>query len=53
VDDIRIEHRDLTSPDAQRLIAALNAELAARYPEPGAITSALTPTKPRPAEAPC
>jgi putative acetyltransferase len=36
VDDIRIEHRDLTSPDAQRLIAALNAELAARYPEPGA-----------------
>jgi putative acetyltransferase len=35
VDDIRIEHRDLTSPDAQRLIAALNAELTARYPEPG------------------
>lgn len=36
MDDIRIERRDLSSPDAQRLIAALNAELTARYPEPGA-----------------
>ena len=34
--DIRIERSDLTSPDAQRLIAGLNAELEMRYPEPGA-----------------
>jgi putative acetyltransferase len=36
VDDIRIKRSDLTSPDAQRLIASLNAELEMRYPEPGA-----------------
>lgn len=34
-EDVCIEHRDLTSRDAQRLIALLNAELTARYPEPG------------------
>jgi GNAT superfamily N-acetyltransferase len=36
VDELRIERRDLTAPDAQRLIDALNAELSARYPEEGA-----------------
>ena len=32
---IEIRSEDLTAPDAQRLIAALNAELRARYPEDG------------------
>ena len=36
MDDLRIERRDLSSPDAQRLIESLNAELSARYPEEGA-----------------
>jgi putative acetyltransferase len=36
MDDLRTERCDLASPDAQRLIAALNAELNARYPEPDA-----------------
>jgi GNAT superfamily N-acetyltransferase len=35
-DSVRIEPRDLGSPDADRLIAALNAELTERYPEEGA-----------------
>ena len=33
----------LTSPVAQALIAELNAELAARYPEPGATHFRLDP----------
>ena len=33
---IRIEPARLTAPHAQRLIAELNAELSATYPEPGA-----------------
>jgi GNAT superfamily N-acetyltransferase len=34
--DLAIAPADLLSAEAQRLIAALNAELAALYPEPGA-----------------
>jgi GNAT superfamily N-acetyltransferase len=34
--DIEIRREDLTSATAGRLIAALNAELEAQYPEPGA-----------------
>ena len=37
-----IRHGTLTSPDASRLIAALNAELTATFPEPGATHFALT-----------
>jgi GNAT superfamily N-acetyltransferase len=33
---LAIRREDLRSPPAHRLIDALNAELAARYPEPGA-----------------
>lgn len=33
---IEIRHEPITSPHAQELIAALNAELSATYPEPGA-----------------
>jgi putative acetyltransferase len=33
---IEIRHEAITSPAAKQLILALNAELAARYPEPGA-----------------
>src|SRR5688572_11801746 len=33
---INVERADLASPAAGRLIAALNAELEGRYPEPGA-----------------
>jgi putative acetyltransferase len=33
---VTIRRADLLSPDAQALIAALNAELSAAYPEPGA-----------------
>jgi putative acetyltransferase len=35
-DDVTIEDAPLTSPDAIALIARLNAELEAQYPEPGA-----------------
>ena len=35
-DPIDIVHADLMSAEAQALIGALNAELAAMYPEPGA-----------------
>jgi GNAT superfamily N-acetyltransferase len=44
-DIVRIERRDLTSADAQALIAALNAELSARYPEPGANHFRLDPNE--------
>jgi len=33
---VTVERRDLLSPEAQELIAALNAELRAMYPEEGA-----------------
>jgi hypothetical protein len=33
---VDIRRSTLASPDAARLIAALNAELAATFPEPGA-----------------
>ena len=33
---MRIDRADIRSPVAQSLIAALNAELSAQYPEPGA-----------------
>ena len=36
IESLRIRRADLDSPNARRLIAALNAELAALYPEPGA-----------------
>ena len=36
MDEVRIERCSLSSPDAQRLIAGLNADLTARYPEEGA-----------------
>jgi GNAT superfamily N-acetyltransferase len=35
-DTLTIERADIRSSDAQILIGALNAELSARYPEPGA-----------------
>ncbi len=35
-DNLRIGRRPLTSPDAVQLIAALNSELTALFPEPGA-----------------
>src|SRR5258705_5982643 len=34
--EVEIRREDLTSPAAQQLISALNAELEARYPEEGA-----------------
>jgi GNAT superfamily N-acetyltransferase len=34
--DLIIERADILSPDAERLILALNEELSTRYPEPGA-----------------
>jgi putative acetyltransferase len=36
VPPVHIRHSTLSSPDAARLIAALNAELTAIFPEPGA-----------------
>lgn len=42
---LAIEPERLTSPVAQALIAALNAELAARYPEPGATHFRLEPAE--------
>lgn len=38
---IQIQRSSLASPDAARLIAALNAELTATFPEPGATHFAL------------
>ena len=36
MESLDIRHHTLASPDAARLIAALNAELATTFPEPGA-----------------
>jgi putative acetyltransferase len=45
VDAIEIRRSALEAPDAQRLIAALNTELAALFPEPGANHFSLAPTQ--------
>ena len=42
---IEIRRGSLTSPDAGRLIAALNAELTATFPEPGATHFSLSGTQ--------
>ena len=39
---VNIHRRTLASPDAARLIAALNAELTATFPEPGATHFSIT-----------
>ena len=44
-DRIDITSEAITSPVASALIAALNAELSARYPEPGATHFRLDPTE--------
>ena len=40
---VDIHRRSLASPDALRLITALNAELSATFPEPGATHFSLSP----------
>jgi GNAT superfamily N-acetyltransferase len=42
---VEIRRRTLASPDAARLIAALNAELTAAFPEPGATHFSLSETQ--------
>ena len=42
---LEIRRSTLESPDAQHLIAALNGELAALFPEPGANHFSLAPTQ--------
>jgi putative acetyltransferase len=42
-DELEIRPEELTSPVAARLIGALNKELSARYPEPGATHFRLDP----------
>jgi len=43
--DVGIQRRDILSPDAQALIAALNGELASTYPEEGATHFRLDPSE--------
>jgi len=43
--NLAIRRGSLESPDAIRLIAALNAELTAAFPEPGATHFSLTPAQ--------
>lgn len=45
MDAINIRRSTLTSPDAARLIAALNAELTTTFPEPGATHFSLSDTQ--------
>ncbi len=45
MDSLDIRHSSLVSPDAARLIAALNAELTATFPEPGATHFSLSDTQ--------
>ena len=42
---VKIRRVALDSPDAQRLIAALNSELSATFPEPGANHFSLSPAQ--------
>jgi GNAT superfamily N-acetyltransferase len=45
VESLDIRHCTLASPDAARLIAALNAELTTTFPEPGATHFSLSDTQ--------
>jgi hypothetical protein len=48
---LTIQRADILAPEAQSLIHALNAELSARYPEPGANYFSLDPSEVTPAAA--